>query len=195
VKPKPSDAPKSSRSARATTVPPAPNDPGFPAWCKALPLAVAMATEGCASVRTKAEPFECPPGAQEAMEKLGWINSGGSSLADFSIRADERGPEVGFWAFTLGAPVTGLINGARSWKVPEGGALLHGRAYKTDATKGAPLGQLRVIYEHVEIPGKGKYPVCVVSGPVAIQELKDDKATAQNSSDGRPVTSWEPPRD
>jgi len=193
VKPKPPDAPKSSRSARATKAPPAPNDPGFPAWCKALPLAVAMATEGCASVRTKAEPFECPPGAQEAMEKLGWIGLG-KNRAVLSVRLDERGAETGLWTFTLGAPVTGLIDGARFAEVPEG-ALLYGTVYKTDATSDARLGQLAVIYDHVEIPGKGKYPVCVVGGGVRIEELKDDKATGLNNTNARPVTSWEPPRD
>ncbi|MDY7231896.1 serine/threonine protein kinase [Hyalangium rubrum] len=194
VKPKPPDAPKSSRSARATKAPPAQSDPGFPAWCKALPLAVAMATEGCASVRTKAEPFECPPGAQEAMEKLGWIRVPGKPDADLAVRLDERGGERGLWTFTLGAPVTGRIEGARFWEVPEGGALLYGRAYKTDGVSGDPLGTLFVIYDHVEIPGKGKYPVCVVSTPARIQELKDDKATTGNNVGGRPVTSWEPPR-
>ena len=194
MKPKPSDAPKSSRSARATKAPPAQNDPGFPAWCKALPVAVAMATEGCASVRTKAEPFECPPGAQEAMEKLGWIGLGKPD-AHLSVRLDERGGETDNWRFTLGAPVTSRIEGARFWKVPEGGAILYGTAYKTDATSRSPLGTLAVIYDHVEIPGKGKYPVCVVSTPNRIEEEKDGKATALNSAGADPVTSWEPPRD
>jgi hypothetical protein len=122
------------------------------------------------------------------MEKLDW-NSGDR----FGVRLDERGPEFGQWTFTLGAPVTGLMVGERG-KVPEG-TLLYGRAYKTEALPGEPLGDLRIIYDHVEIPGKGKQPVCVVSGPNAIRELKDDKATAQANASARAVTSWEPPRD
>jgi hypothetical protein len=193
VKPKPPDAPKSPRAARALKAAPAPNDPGFPAWCKALPLALAMATEGCASIRIKAEPFECPPGAKEAMEKLGWMRDGIGS-ADLSVRLDERAPGYGVWTFTLGAPVTGVMDRASRGEVPAG-SLLHGTAYKTDALPGAPLGELRIIYDHVEIPGKGKFPVCVVSAGTAIKELKDNKATAQANLNTRPVSSWEPPRD
>jgi eukaryotic-like serine/threonine-protein kinase len=152
-----------------------------------------MATEGCASVRIKAEPFECPPGAQEAMEKLGWIGLGKAD-AYLSVRLDERAPGFGLYTFTLGAPVTGVMDGASKGEVPAG-SLLHGTAYKTDALHGAPLGELRVIYDHVEIPGKGKFPVCVVSGPVAIRELKDNKATAQANVNASPETSWAPPRD
>jgi hypothetical protein len=189
VKPKPPDAPKSPRAAGATKAPPAPNDPGFPAWCKALPLAVAMATEGCASVRTKAEPFECPPGAAQAMEKLGW-NTGDR----FSLRLDERGPDHGLWTFTLGAPVTGVASDTSLSEKAPPGTLFYGRAYKTDAAPGAPFGELAVIYDHVEIPGRGKYPVCVVSGRAGITELKDDKATAPVFLSASPVTSWEPPR-
>jgi hypothetical protein len=72
---------------------------------------------------------------------------------------------------------------------------LHGTAYKTDALPGAPLGELRIIYDHVEIPGKGKFPVCLVSGANRIEELKDNKATAIQSVTASPVTSWKPPRD
>ena len=193
MKPTPPDAPKSLRAARAPKAAPAPNDPGFPAWCKALPLALAMATEGCASIRIKAEPFECSPGAVQAMEKLGWMGLGKSD-ARLSVRLDERAPERGLWTFTLGAPVTGVMDGASQGEVPAG-SLLHGTAYKTDALPGAPLGELRIIYDHVEIPGKGKFPVCVVSTPTAIRELKDDKATAQANVGASPVTSWEPPRE
>ena len=188
MKPKPPDAPKSSRAARAPKVAPAPTDPGFAAWCKALPLALAMATQGCASVRVKAEPFECSPGAVQAMEKLGWMGLG-KPYVSLSVRLDERAPERGLWTFTLGAPVTGVIEGARNAEIPEG-SLLHGTAYKTDALHGAPLGELRIIYDHVEIPGRGKFPVCVVSEGAPIRELKDDKATAQANVGARPVTSW-----
>jgi hypothetical protein len=193
VKPKPPDAPKSPRAARALKAAPAPNDPGFPAWCKALPLALAMATEGCASIRIKAEPFECPPGAKEAMEKLGWMRDG-IGRAELSVRLDERAPGRGAWTFTLGAPVTGVMDYADMGAVPAG-SLLHGTAYKTDALPGAPLGELRMIYDHVEIPGKGKFPVCVVSGGTAILELKDNKATAQANLTALAVSRWEPPRD
>jgi serine/threonine-protein kinase len=194
VKPKPPDAPKSPRAARALKAAPALNDLGFPAWCKALPLALAMATEGCASIRIKAEPFECPPGAKEAMEKLGWVREDGVSLASLSVRLDERGPERGLWTFTLGAPVTGVLRGANRGEVPAG-SLLHGTAYKTDVRQASPLGELRIIYDHVEIPGKGKFPVCVVSERNPIKELMDNKATAGVQTGADPVTSWEPTRD
>ena len=193
MKPKPPDAPKSPRAARALKAAPAPNDPGFPAWCKALPLALAMATEGCASIRIKAEPFECPPGAQEAMEKLGWMGLG-KVPARMSVRLDERGPKFGFYTFTLGAPVTGVMDGASKGEVPAG-SLLHGTVYKTDAHRNAPLGELRIIYDHVEIPGKGKFPVCVVSGRNAVRELKDGTATAHANVTASPYRNWEPPRD
>lgn len=192
VKPKPPNAPKSPRATRALKAAPAPNDPGFPAWCKALPLALAMATEGCASIRIKAESFECPPGAQEAMEKLGWMGVGKGDVS-LGVQLDERGPTHGFYTFTLGAPVTGVITGARKAEIPAG-ALLHGTAYTTGALDRYPLGILRIIYDHVEIPGKGKFPVCVVSQGTPITELKDNKATASNVGGGYPVSSWEPDR-
>jgi hypothetical protein len=86
------------------------------------------------------------------------------------------------------------MDSADRGEVPAG-SLLHGTAYKTDALHGAPLGELRMIYDHVEIPGKGKFPVCVVSQGNAIEELKDNKATAQANVGARPVSSWEAPRD
>jgi hypothetical protein len=152
-----------------------------------------MATEGCASIRIKAEPFECPPGAKEAMEKLGWMRDG-IGRAKLSVRLDERAPGHGAWTFTLGAPVTGVMDSADRGEVPAG-SLFHGTAYKTDALHGAPLGELRMIYDHVEIPGKGKFPVCVVSKGNGIEDLKDNKATAQANVGARPVSSWEAPRD
>jgi eukaryotic-like serine/threonine-protein kinase len=186
VKPKPPDAPKPPRTARALKAAPAPTDPGFPAWCKALPVAIAIATEGCASARIKAEPFECPPGAISAMEELSLKFS-----QSYAVRLDERGPERGLWKFTLGAPVTGLVVDTRLPK----GWLLYGTAYKTEAVPNAPLGDLRVIYDHLEIPGKGKFPVCLVSGGAPIRELKDGTATAQASVTVTPVARWKPPRD
>jgi hypothetical protein len=153
-----------------------------------------MATEGCASIRIKAEPFECPPGAKEAMEKLGWMRDG-IGRAKLSVRLDERAPGHGAWTFTLGAPVTGVFQGAREKSEVPAGSLLYGTAYKTDAVPGAPLGELRIIYDHVEIPGRGKFPVCVVSEGNLIKELKDNKATAQANVGAGPVSSWEPPRD
>jgi hypothetical protein len=127
------------------------------------------------------------------MEKLGWI---GLRKPDprLTARLDERAPERGMWTFTLGAPVTGVLIAAEHGEAPEG-SLLHGTAYKTDAVDNAPLGLLQVIYDHVEIPGKGKFPVCVVGWPNPIMELKDDKATAQVLSAVVPETSWAPPRD
>jgi eukaryotic-like serine/threonine-protein kinase len=126
------------------------------------------------------------------MEKLGWI---GARIPDhrISIRLDERGPERGEWTFTLGAPVTGVVPDRITDEKAPAGTLFYGRVYKTDPLTGAPLGQLRVIYDHVEFPGKGKYPVCVVSGPSMIGELKDDKATAASFMTADPVTDWAPP--
>ncbi len=104
------------------------------------------------------------------------------------MRLDERGTDRGAFTFTLGAPVTGLI---RSAQVPKG-SLLYGRAYKTEDTEDEPHGLLRIIYDHVEIPGKGKFPVCVVSGRAPILELKDGTATAQANNNASPVLSWDP---
>jgi hypothetical protein len=128
------------------------------------------------------------------MEKLGWIGAG---IPDhrISIRLDERGPERGGWTFTLGAPVTGVVPDRITDEKAPAGTLFYGRVYRTDALRDAPYGELRVIYDHVEFPGKRKYPVCVVSGPSAIAELKGDQATARSFMTAEPVTSWAPPRD
>ncbi|WP_225412991.1 serine/threonine protein kinase [Stigmatella hybrida] len=186
VKPKPPDALKSPRATRATKAAPAPTDPGFPAWCKALPLAVAMATNGCASVRIKAEPFECSPGAVESMERLGWEIG-----EKFVFNLDEQCPARGLCEFTLGGPVTGVVPNGNQPKAPPG-TLFYGRIYVTDEKNGAPY-EIRAIYDHVELPGKAKVPVCVVSGPHGVAKgAKDGTALATSPSNGRTVRSWAP---
>jgi len=193
VKPQPPDALKSPRAARAPKTALTPTDPGFPAWCKTLPLAVAIA-HGCTAASFKAEPFECPPGAQDAMsDALGW-----DILNDrFNLHLDERGPRRGLWGFTPGAPVTGrvpdtLLPGRQLQAPPR--TLFHGRVYIGEKTSGAPLGELVIIYDQVEIPGKGKFPVCVVSELNAVREWKNGTAMAQNNLMATPVINWKPPR-
>ncbi|MFL5344169.1 MAG: serine/threonine protein kinase [Hyalangium sp.] len=188
VKPTPPDDLKSPHAARAPKAAPAPTDPGFPAWCKALPIAVAMATNGCASIRMKAEPFECSPGAVESMERLGWD----PDREHFTFKLDERCPDRGGCEFTLGGPITGVVEeGTRQPKAPPG-TLFYGRIYVTDEENGAPV-EIRAIYDHVELPGKAKVPVCVVSGPHGVTKgAKDGTAIASSSSNGRTVRSWAP---
>jgi eukaryotic-like serine/threonine-protein kinase len=187
VKPKPPDALKSPRATRATKAAPAPTDPSFPAWCKALPVAVAMATNGCASIRIKAEPFECSPGAVESMERLGWRIG-----EKFGFQLDERCPVNGSCMFTLGGPVIGfVVEGTRGQPKAPPGTLFYGRIYVTEEENGAPV-VLQAIYDHVELPGKGKVPVCIVSGPMGVSAFKDGTAQARNSSNGHTVRRWAP---
>jgi serine/threonine-protein kinase len=191
VKPQPPDAPQPPLTEHAPKAAPSPEEPGFPAWCKTLPLAVALA-HGCASAPLLPQSFDCPPGAQEAMfEKLGW-DTGDA----FEVRLDERGPEYGLFQFTLGAPVTGVVDDVRidQVKAPPR-TLFHGRAFITEKKSAAPFGSLRIIYDHVEIPGKGKFPVCVVSGGHIVTELKDGIATSSNAGLVRPTRGWNPERD
>jgi hypothetical protein len=67
--------------------------------------------------------------------------------------------------------------------------LFHGRAFITEKDWGAPLGALRIVHAHVEIPGKGKFPVCTVLGGHAVTELKDGIATAASTEKVYPVTT------
>jgi hypothetical protein len=191
VKPQPHDALKSPRTAGAPKAAPVPAEPGTPAWCKAVALFVALAHPGCASVPLKAEPFDCPPGAVEAMEKLGWSLNGDS----FTLKVDERGPNRGLYGFTVGAPVTGVVPDYEDQQpgAPPG-TLFYGRIYITEKLASSPLGQLVAIYDHVEIPGKGKFPVCVVLNATRVQELKDGIAKALSVSNATPRTWWKPPR-
>lgn len=185
VKPTPPDALESPRTARAPRTAPTPSDPGFPAWCKTLPVAVALA-HGCASVPTKAEPFECPPGAQEAMfDTLGWKRR-------LRIRFDERGPSRGVFTYTLGAPITGVVPQDVNQPEAPPGTLFYGRVYQFVGKGETHLGAVYFIYDHVEIPGKGKFPVCAVGGPVTLEELKDGVATALASGFVGPVRSFNP---
>jgi serine/threonine-protein kinase len=191
VKPQPPDAPQSPLTERAPKAAPAPEDPGFPAWCKTLPVAVALA-HGCATAPILPQSFDCPPGAQEAMfDKLGWTTGD-----DFDLRLDERGPEVGLWQYTLGAPVTGVVEDdfPDQVKAPPR-TLFHGRAFVDEKEEHPPHGVLRVLYDHVEIPGKGKFPVCVLSGPHHVFEMKDGIATSQNLGTAKPTRGWKPSRD
>lgn len=189
VKPKPSDAPKSPPTAGARQAAPAPVEPGTPAWCKRVALFVALAHPGCASVQLKAQPFECPPGAVEAMERLGWDIGG----RGFPVTYDERGPRRGLYQYTVGAPVTGRVPDGYTGPVVPPGSLLHGRSVHDEkGTDLHPRGFLVIIYDHLEIPGKGKFPVCVVSETLPILKLKDGTATAGSSGPARPVANWEP---
>jgi predicted Ser/Thr protein kinase len=190
VKPKPTDAPQSPRTAGAPKTALAAAAPGSPAWCKAVPLAVALAHAGCASAQLKAEPFECPPGAVEAMEKLGW-HAGES----FYVRLDERGPSHGAFTFTLGAPLIGRVDDRETGQtLAPPRTLFYGRLYLTEKTEDHPLGRLVAVYDHVEIPNVGKFPVCAVSLEVPIRELKDGTATAQVNVAVYPAWSWRPQR-
>lgn len=191
VKPQPPDVLKPPRAARAPKTAPSPADPGFPAWCKTLPIAIAIA-HGCTSAPLKAEPFVCPPGAQDAMrDALGW-KLGSDTI---HLLLDERGPSRGLWEFTPGAPVTGRVPDfiVRQPKAPPR-TLFHGRVYIGGKTRDAPLGEFVVIYDQVEIPGKGKFPVCVVSDLTSVTEWKNGNVKAMNSLTATPVSSWEPPR-
>jgi eukaryotic-like serine/threonine-protein kinase len=187
VKPKPPDALKSPRATRATKAAPAPTDPGFPAWCKALPVAVAMATNGCASIRIKAEPFECSSGAVESMERLGW------EIGErFAFQLDEKCTLRSSCDFTLGGPVTSIVpEGTRGQPKAPSGTLFYGRLYVTAEKDGAP-DAIRAIYDHVELPGKGRVPVCVVSGEHQVGAFKDGTVSVGNFSNGRPVRRWAP---
>lgn len=188
VKPQPSDDPQSPRTARAPKSAPAPNSPGFAAWCKTLPVAVAL-SHGCASVPFKAEPLECPPGSVQAMKELGW-NLGRDK---FYVTLDERGPDRGGFTFTLGAPIISVVPGGATGQVKAPpGTLFYGRVYINDERKDCPLGVLRIVYDHVEFPGRRKYPVCAVSGLNPIDDLKDGKASAFATSTVMPLESWDP---
>ncbi|MFL5350369.1 MAG: hypothetical protein ACJ8AT_36820 [Hyalangium sp.] len=186
MKPKPPDALKSPHAARAPKAAPAPTDPSFPAWCRALPLAVAMATHGCASIVTKAEPFECSSGAVESMERLGWEIG-----QKFDFQLDERCPKYAPCVFKLGGPVTGWVPDDYNQPKAPPGTLFYGRIYVTEEKNGAPIS-LQAIYDHVELPGKGKVPVCIVSGPMRVSVFKDGTARTGNWSNGYTVTSWGP---
>ena len=187
VKPALPDAPKSPRTARTSKAALAPTDPGFPAWCKTLPVAAAL-VHGCASAPLKAEPFECPPGAIEAMEKLGWDIGG----EHFDLTIDERAGSTGIYGLTVGAPVTGVVDERFGQDHAPTGTLFHGRIYVTDKTADEPLGYVVAVYDHVELPRKGKFPVCVVSEAIPIRELKDNTATAQVDVAVYPVKRWKP---
>jgi hypothetical protein len=124
-------------------------------------------------------------------DKLGWTTSD-----RFEVRLDERGQEMGLWGFTLGAPVTGVVADLRTDQVkapPR--TLFHGRAFLDEKERYPPHGTLRVLYDHVEIPGKGKFPVCALSGGSVVTELKDGVATGLNLSIVRPTRGWKPERD
>ncbi len=179
VKPQPSDALEPPRTAGAPNVaPPALAEPGTSAWCKSVALFLAMAHPGCASVQLKAQPFDCPPGAVDAMQKLGWT----SYESYFPVILDERGPAFGDHQFILGAPVTGFIHDEVdvTYNLPPR-SLLHGKIFVSEETEyDRPFGWLIVIYDHIEIPGKGKYPVCLVAERNPVTALKDGVATAQN---------------
>jgi eukaryotic-like serine/threonine-protein kinase len=185
VKLQPPDALKPARSAGEPTSAPARNKPVSTAWCKTVPVVVALA-HGCTAAQLKPEPFKCPPGAREAMfDKLGWDT--GDPLI---ITMDEKGPSRGHYFFTPG-PVVGVVpDDASGQEIAPPGTLFTGRLYLTEKTARNPLGELVVIYDHVEIPNKGKFPVCVVRDEIPVLELKDGTAKAPSVQAAYPVRSW-----
>ncbi|MFL5350149.1 MAG: serine/threonine protein kinase [Hyalangium sp.] len=189
VKLKPPAALPSARTVRAPKAASDPGKPGSPAWCKAVPLAVALA-QGCASAQFRPpENFECPPGAVAAMKKLGWRF--GAYESRIRIRLDERGPDDGSYWLTLG-PVVGVVTDQFGRDLFPAGMLLSGRLYVTEKSKEYPLGRLIGFYDHVEIQGRGKFPVCLATfNPIPVLEAKGDTVKAQSMATVVPRRAWE----
>ncbi|MDC0707482.1 protein kinase [Stigmatella sp. ncwal1] len=182
VKTQPPEAPTEARTPRGLKTPPR------LALCKALLPAAAIAA-GCTGVPVRPESFECPPGAVEAMERLGWDIGGSDRIP---LKLDERGPSRGYHWFTPG-PVTGVVPAeATGSKHAPPGTLFHGKLYFTEKTAEWPLGEVIAIYDHVEMPGKGKFPVCAVSTLNQIRELKDGTAKAASVAFAKAKRRWAP---
>ena len=109
-----------------------------------------------------------------------------------AIKLDERGPSRGWHWFTPG-PVVGAVpaDATGQEKAPPG-TVFHGRLYITEKTPEWPLGEVIAVYDHVEIPGKGKFPVCAVSRLNPVRELKNGTAKAMSVVSAKPVRSWAP---
>jgi predicted Ser/Thr protein kinase len=189
VKKKP-DAPTQALAPRAPQSAPAPSDPGFSAWCRSVAVAIATAA-GCTSTHLGPEPFECEPGALDAMKKeLGW------KIGDrFSIKLDDRGPEYGAHLYTPG-PVVGVVTPAsESQTLAPPGTRFYGKVYITqEKTYSGHPGEIIAVYNRVKVPGHEELPVCFViggDGVVPVLEFtKDGRAKATINANGSPVRRW-----
>jgi hypothetical protein len=120
-------------------------------------------------------------------DKLGW-----HTAESIALTLDERAADSGYYWFTPG-PVVGVVPDiATGQKKAPPRTLFYGRLYLTEKTERFPLGLVIAVYDHVEILGKGRFPVCVVSIDNPVQELKDGKAQAMGNVHAYPVRSWSP---
>jgi predicted Ser/Thr protein kinase len=183
VKPQPPDVLQPARPALAPKSAPTRSAPGSQGWCKAVPVVVALA-HGCTAPQLMPDQVDCPPGVIEIMDELGWKDR------EITMKVDEKESSGGpaSHSFYTPGPVVGLVDkkeGADQFWAPPG-TTFSGRLYVTRKPLKEDVGQMVVIYDHVDIPGKGKFPVCVGRSMFAY-ELKDGKARGNSYVNAFPL--------
>jgi serine/threonine protein kinase len=187
------DAPMQDPATPASRSAPSPSDPGFSAWCRSVAVAIATAA-GCTSAHLGPEPFECEPGAVQAMEQeLGW-----RMMMPLSMQLDDRGPDDGSLHLYSPGPVVGVVpKSVTPGRQPEAppGTRFYGRLYITrEKTYSGHPGELIGVYTRAKVPGKEEVPVCFViggDGVIPVEEFTEDgKAKAVTRGTGYPVERW-----
>ncbi len=184
------DAPPPGRASRPSKSLPTPGARRTPAWCKSVALSLAMAS-GCTGAQLRPDPFECPPGARDAMARLGW------EVGDIlQILIDDRGPPgYGSYTFRPG-PVVGLIrpDGNRHLRYAKNypaGTRLFGRLYLAPTQESHLNGFLIAVYNRAKLPGQEEVPVClVVDNELLNTPPKDGAAEASTLGEFRVVHQW-----
>jgi eukaryotic-like serine/threonine-protein kinase len=131
----------------------------------------------------------------EAMEKeLGW------RIGDwFTIKADDRGPDLGYHFYRPG-PVVGVVtdrvtNDRNQMRKAPPGTRFFGKVYVVPGkTPGGAPGEVIAVYDRVKLPNRDEVPVCFVVGgdgaSAPIREFKGDTAKATSQASGTVVDSW-----
>jgi serine/threonine-protein kinase len=174
----------------------------FLAWCKSFAIVgtVTAVASGCPGAQVRPEPFQCPEGAWELMEKWGWV---GTSI---SLHYDDRHkPNKSSWVQS--GPVVGVtIEPQEARKrlkkpVPVGTRFI-GHLWVVPGPSAGPdplPGHVVVRYDRVEFPNGENAPVCLLVGGdplVPLMEVKDGsgKTPLGTEGDAQPVYRWKPER-
>ncbi|WP_177233625.1 serine/threonine protein kinase [Stigmatella erecta] len=171
----------------------------FLAWCKSFAIVgtVAAVAAACPGAQVRPEPFECPAGAWELMDKE-W------KWSDLGVRVllDDRFKEVGD-AWLQSGPVVGVslqdTQETRSKKpVPVGTRFIGHLWVVPEPSRSGKPGHVVVRYDRVEFPNGDKAPVCLLAGgdrTLPVEELKDGTGRVTGMvGRARPVERWKPER-
>lgn len=149
--------------------------PPSTAQCKKLMrvgMAAALAA-GCTGAQLRPEPFDCPSGAEKAMEELGWLGANA-----FVLIVDDRYDGNSKPWYSPGDVVGVVPEGEKRQHLAPPGTRFYGRLYVVPGHPRGKAGQIIVKYDRLKLEGGREFPICFMvgaDGEFPALELKDGK--------------------